>query len=101
MLAAALIGNLPRGVRLSLAAEVAIGAIVGIAGAVVLSRLAGRPPVTRPVPLLAVAVVIAYWCNGTACPPRPRSGGSPMAYWISCRPAEKASLWAVCEGEGN
>ena len=48
--------------------EVLIGAAVGIAGAVILSRLAGRPPVTRPVPLLAVAVVVAVLVHGTRLP---------------------------------
>jgi PAP2 superfamily len=44
--------------------EVIIGAAVGVAGAVVLSHLAGRPPVMRPVRLLAIAVVVALLLHG-------------------------------------
>jgi membrane-associated phospholipid phosphatase len=68
MLAAALIGTSRVELGYHSLPEVAIGAVVGIAGAVVLSRLAGRPPVTRPVPLLAVAVVIAVLVHGTRLP---------------------------------
>jgi len=48
--------------------EVVIGAAVGIAGAVMLSRLAGRPPITRPLPLLAVAVAVALLVHGIRLP---------------------------------
>lgn len=48
--------------------EVMIGAATGIAGAAVLSRLAGRPPIRRPVPLVAVAVVVAVLLHGTHLP---------------------------------
>lgn len=48
--------------------EVLTGAVAGIAGAAVLSRLAGRPPVARPVPLLAVAVVVAVLVHGIHLP---------------------------------
>lgn len=44
--------------------EVFIGAAIGIAGAVVLSRLAGRPPARRPLRLLAVVVVMALLLHG-------------------------------------
>ena len=44
--------------------EVFLGAAIGIAGAVVLARLAGRPPVMRPLRLLAVAVVVAWLLHG-------------------------------------
>jgi len=48
--------------------EVLIGAAAGIAGAVVLSRLAGRPAVRRPMPLLGVAVVVALAMHGDQLP---------------------------------
>jgi membrane-associated phospholipid phosphatase len=44
--------------------EVLIGAAIGIAGAVVLSRVAGRPPAMRPLRLIAVAVVVAWMLHG-------------------------------------
>jgi hypothetical protein len=44
--------------------EVLIGAAIGIAGAMVLSRLAGRPPARRPLRLLAVVVVMAALLHG-------------------------------------
>jgi membrane-associated phospholipid phosphatase len=44
--------------------EVFLGAAIGIAGAVVLSRLAGRPPVMRPLRLVGVAVVVAWLLHG-------------------------------------
>lgn len=44
--------------------EVLLGGAVGIAGAVVLSRLAGRPPVRRPLQLLAVTAVVALLLHG-------------------------------------
>jgi membrane-associated phospholipid phosphatase len=48
--------------------EVLIGAVTGIAGAAILVRLAGRPPLPRPVPLLAVAVVVAVLVHGFHLP---------------------------------
>jgi membrane-associated phospholipid phosphatase len=44
--------------------EVILGAAIGIAGAVVLSRVAGRPPVMRPVRLLAIAGAVAWMLHG-------------------------------------
>jgi membrane-associated phospholipid phosphatase len=44
--------------------EVFIGAAIGIAGAVVLSRLAGRPPARRPFRLVAVVAVMALLLHG-------------------------------------
>jgi membrane-associated phospholipid phosphatase len=44
--------------------EVLIGAAIGIAGAVVLSRLAGRPPAMRPLRLIGVVVVVALLLHG-------------------------------------
>jgi membrane-associated phospholipid phosphatase len=44
--------------------EVFLGAAIGVAGAVVLSRLAGRPPVMRPLRLLGVAVLVAWLLHG-------------------------------------
>lgn len=68
MLAAALIGSSRVELGFHSLPEVMIGAAVGIAGAAVLSHLAGRPPVARPVPLLAVAVVVAVLVHGTRLP---------------------------------
>ena len=44
--------------------EVLLGAAVGIAGAVTLSRLAGPPPVRRPLQLLAVSIMVALLLHG-------------------------------------
>lgn len=43
--------------------EVFLGAVVGIAGAVVLSRLAGRPPM-RPFRILAITALLAWLLHG-------------------------------------
>jgi hypothetical protein len=48
--------------------EVLLGAAAGIAGAAVLARLAGRPPVTRPMLLVAVAIVVAALIHGVRLP---------------------------------
>jgi membrane-associated phospholipid phosphatase len=48
--------------------EVLIGAAAGAAGAVALSRFAGRKPIARPVPLLTVAVVVAVLTHGIHLP---------------------------------
>jgi len=48
--------------------EVLIGAALGIAGAAVLSRLAGPPPARKPIPLLAVAAVLALLLHGIRLP---------------------------------
>jgi membrane-associated phospholipid phosphatase len=48
--------------------EVMLGAAAGVAGAAVLARLAGRPPVTRPVLLLGVAIVVAALVHGFRLP---------------------------------
>lgn len=48
--------------------EVFVGAAVGITGAWVLWHLVGRPPVRRPVTLLAVALVVAAVAHGTRLP---------------------------------
>jgi membrane-associated phospholipid phosphatase len=48
--------------------EVAVGALLGLAGAAGLAHLAGRPPRARPVPLLAVAVLLAMLLHGTHLP---------------------------------
>lgn len=48
--------------------EVAVGAIAGVAGAMLLAHLAGRPPRPRPIPLLAVAVLVAVLLHGMHLP---------------------------------
>jgi membrane-associated phospholipid phosphatase len=48
--------------------EVLLGAVTGIAGAAILARLVGRPPLTRPVPLLAVALGVAVLVHGFHLP---------------------------------
>jgi membrane-associated phospholipid phosphatase len=48
--------------------EVVIGALTGVAGAALLSRLAGTPPTRRPVSLLAVAFVVAMLLHGMRLP---------------------------------
>jgi membrane-associated phospholipid phosphatase len=48
--------------------EVVIGALTGIAGAGLLSFLAGPPPSRRPVPLLVVAFVVAMLLHGMRLP---------------------------------
>src|SRR4051794_12247066 len=49
--------------------EVTIGALTGVAGAALLSHLAGAPPEKRrPVPLLAVAFVVAMLLHGMRLP---------------------------------
>jgi membrane-associated phospholipid phosphatase len=48
--------------------EVIIGGLTGVAGAALLSRLAGPPPSRRPVSLLAVAFVVAMLLHGMRLP---------------------------------
>jgi len=48
--------------------EVLIAAILGVSGAVILSRLAGIPPVRRPVPVLIAAGAIAVLLHGMRLP---------------------------------
>jgi membrane-associated phospholipid phosphatase len=48
--------------------EIALGAIVGVTGAVAFSRLAGPPPARRPMSLLAVVVLVAVLLHGTRLP---------------------------------
>jgi membrane-associated phospholipid phosphatase len=48
--------------------EVLIGAVVGITGVALLARVAGRSPIARPLPVLAVAVVVAVLVHGTRLP---------------------------------
>jgi len=48
--------------------EVLIGATAGIAGAIILSRLAGPPPVQRKLPLLAIACALALLLHGLHLP---------------------------------
>ncbi len=48
--------------------EVLVGAAVGITGAAALTWLASRPPVARPVPLLAVAMLVAVLVHGFHLP---------------------------------
>ena len=48
--------------------EVVLGAFTGIAGATLLSHLAGPPPSRRPVSLLAVAFVVAMLLHGMRLP---------------------------------
>ncbi len=48
--------------------EVAIGALIGLAGAVALARFAGPPPRARPVPLLAIAAAVALLLHGMHLP---------------------------------
>ena len=68
VLAALLIGSSRVELGFHSLPEVLLGAAVGIAGAAVLAGLAGRPPVTRPIPLLAVAIVVAVVVHGTRLP---------------------------------
>jgi membrane-associated phospholipid phosphatase len=49
-------------------AEVVLGAVVGVAGALVLCWLAGPPPARRPVSLLAIAAVVAVLLHGVRLP---------------------------------
>jgi hypothetical protein len=48
--------------------EVVIGAVLGLTGAAALAHLAGRPPRARPVPILAVALVLAMLLHGLHMP---------------------------------
>jgi len=48
--------------------EVVAGAAIGISGAMALLHFAGRPPRTRPVPLLAVPAVVALLLHGLHLP---------------------------------
>jgi membrane-associated phospholipid phosphatase len=48
--------------------EVVLGAAVGLTGAVMLSRLAGRPPVLRPLPLMLTVVLVAVLFHGLHVP---------------------------------
>lgn len=57
--------------------EVLIGAAVGIAGTVMLARLAGRPPILRPIPLLAVTVGVALLIHGS------RLGAEEKIRWVA------------------
>ncbi len=68
ILAAVLIGSSRVELGFHSLPEVLLGGAVGLAGAAVLSRLAGRPPVIRPIPLLAVAIVVAVLVHGTRLP---------------------------------
>jgi membrane-associated phospholipid phosphatase len=48
--------------------EVVLGAFTGIAGAALLSHLAGAPPTRRPVSLLAIVFVVAMLLHGMRLP---------------------------------
>jgi membrane-associated phospholipid phosphatase len=48
--------------------EVIIGAIIGLAGAVALTRFAGQPPRLRLAPLIAVIVIVAVLFHGLHLP---------------------------------
>ncbi len=67
-LAAVLIGSSRLGLGFHSVIEVVVGGAVGIAGAVILGRLAGAPPARRPVRLLAVACVTAFLLHGMRLP---------------------------------
>jgi membrane-associated phospholipid phosphatase len=68
--------------------EVAAGAMVGLLGAMGLARLAGKPPRARPVPLLAVAVLIAMLLHGRHLPAEAaiwRASDGVMDFVPACR----------------
>jgi membrane-associated phospholipid phosphatase len=67
-LAAVVIGTSRLELGFHSAAEVGIGAVVGVIGASVLCWLAGPPPARRPVSLLAVAAVVALLLHGVRLP---------------------------------
>jgi membrane-associated phospholipid phosphatase len=48
--------------------EVVLGATVGLSGALALSRLAGRPPALRPVPLVLTIALVAVLFHGLHMP---------------------------------
>jgi membrane-associated phospholipid phosphatase len=67
-LAAVVIGSSRLELGFHSAPEVVIGALTGVAGAALLSYLAGPPPSRRPVPLLVVAFVVAMLLHGMRLP---------------------------------
>jgi membrane-associated phospholipid phosphatase len=71
--------------------EVAAGAAIGLMGAVALSHLAGRPPRTRPVSLLAVAGVVAVLLHGMHLPAEAaiwRASSGALDFVPACRAAD-------------
>jgi membrane-associated phospholipid phosphatase len=68
LLAALLIGTSRLELGFHSVHEVLMGAAVGIAGSAAISLLVGPRPVLRPLPLLAVAVVVALVVHGMRLP---------------------------------
>jgi membrane-associated phospholipid phosphatase len=68
LLAAVLIGSSRLELGFHSPPEVVIGALTGVAGAALLSFLAGPPPSRRPVSLLVVAFVVAMLLHGMRLP---------------------------------
>ncbi len=74
--------------------EVMVGAGIGIAGALVLARLAGAPPSRRPIRLLAVAGVIAVVLHGVRLPAEAailRASAGALDFVPACRSADVAT----------
>ncbi len=70
--------------------EVCIGAVIGLLGAVALRRFAGAPPSLRPVPLVAVILLVAFVFHGLHLPAEAaiRYTAYRTAMFIpACRPA--------------
>jgi len=68
LLAAVVIGSSRLELGFHSVPEVVIGGLTGIAGAALLSRLAGPPPSRRSVPLMAVVLVVAMLLHGMRLP---------------------------------
>jgi membrane-associated phospholipid phosphatase len=75
--------------------EVAIGATVGLLGAMALVRLAGRPPRLRPMPLVAVILIVVTLFHGMRLPAEAaiRRTAWHVAQLIeACRPPPNAAI---------
>lgn len=78
--------------------EVVVGALVGLAGATVLSRLAGPPPPLRPAPLILVIVLVTALFHGLHLPAEAAirdTAANAAAYLTVCRPAPEAPAGAA------
>lgn len=76
--------------------EVVIGAGVGLAGAMLLQRLAGPPPALRRIPVIAVVIIVAAVFHGTRLPAEAairRTAWKLSLYVDACRlPAHTARV---------
>jgi membrane-associated phospholipid phosphatase len=82
--------------------EVLLGAVVGIVGAMVLSRVAGPPPIRRPVPVLLVVAVVALVFHGVHLPAEAairRNATGVLNFVPACR--DDAFREPVCAGSGS